>query len=117
MAVVLLLGAVFVLVWVRPPHPRPPANRPGMTKVQSDMETILRAADIVRDNTGSYPASVREMVDPDGPLEVFPLDPWGREYRYEIIDGTPRVSCLGKDGVEGGEGESADLVWPELENP
>lgn len=85
------------------------------------MDTILRAADIFHAATGSYPGSVREMVDgvakdkdgePINSLEKFPLDPWGREYRYEILGGRPQVTCLGRDGVEGGEGENDDLVRP-----
>ena len=86
------------------------------------MDTILRAADIFHTTTGRYPGSVREMVDakdkdgqPINSLERFPLDPWGREYRYEILDGSPRVTCLGKDGVEGGEGEDEDHVRPDPE--
>jgi hypothetical protein len=47
-----------------------------------------------------------------GSLREFPKDPWGHEYMYELVNGHPVAKCLGKDGTEGGEGESADLQEP-----
>jgi general secretion pathway protein G len=52
----------------------------------------------------------------DGPYlkKVVPLDPWGREYYYESPgtynpDGYDLYS-LGRDGLEGGDDEDADVV-------
>ena len=41
----------------------------------------------------------------------LPLDPWGREFRYELTaDGMkPRIYSLGADDAPGGEGENADI--------
>ena len=38
-------------------------------------------------------------------------DPWGRLYLYEVDDGRDgfTVVSFGRDGVEGGEGDDADI--------
>src|SRR3989442_3394995 len=104
-AALLVAGLVFVRI---PRENRVPSRRHKVTKAISDMDIILRAADFFHATTGRDSGSLREQVDakdkdgqPINTLEKFPLDPWGREYRYEILDGSPRVTCLGKDGVEG----------------
>lgn len=41
-------------------------------------------------------------------------DPWGRAFRFELLDDDgrhARVFSLGHDGRPGGEGCDADLVW------
>lgn len=50
----------------------------------------------------------------------IPLDPWGRTYVYRSPGEYDRsgydIYSLGRDGVEGGEGEDADIVsWKELQ--
>ncbi len=46
--------------------------------------------------------------------EFVPLDPWGREYLYELAEDGQRVRVysLGRDGTEGGTGEDADIGRP-----
>ncbi|MCI0569935.1 MAG: type II secretion system protein GspG [Myxococcaceae bacterium] len=39
----------------------------------------------------------------------IPQDPWGRPYIYEETGGVGRITSLGRDGREGGEGEDADI--------
>lgn len=41
-----------------------------------------------------------------------PVDPWGREYEYRCPgqNGDYDIICYGADGVEGGEGDNADIV-------
>lgn len=41
----------------------------------------------------------------------MPLDPWGREFRYELGGNglKPRIFTLGADDAPGGEGENADI--------
>ena len=87
-------------------------------KARLDMEEVRRTAEAFYHEQGRYPASIEEMVGasaPDGSpglasLDELPRDPWGREYLYELVRGEPRVTCLGSDGAEGGEGEAADIV-------
>lgn len=41
-----------------------------------------------------------------------PVDPWGRDYEYRCPgqNGDYDIICYGADGVEGGEGDNADIV-------
>jgi general secretion pathway protein G len=40
----------------------------------------------------------------------LPVDPWGREYGYELASpGRPRIFSLGADGQPGGAGDDEDL--------
>jgi len=97
-----------------------PTHCPGRNKVDADLRCILTVAQAISTDTGRWPESIEEMVDAktaDGKpaiasLEKLPKDPWFHEYKYEIIDGSARVTCLGKDGVPGGEGEAIDVVIP-----
>lgn len=94
-----------------------------MLKVERDLQTILDASNMIQTQTGFYPESIEELVNPKdengndlvGGLEKFPKDPWGNEYDYELVGGKPLVRCLGADGVEGGEGENEDKQKPEEE--
>lgn len=88
-------------------------------KVELDVKAILAAAQVIEAHTGVWPETIGAMVSPrasDGtPLVGLtdpPLDPWGRDYEYQLGDGGPTVRCLGRDGREGGEGEDRDVVWP-----
>ncbi len=91
------------------------------TQIESELRNILTVAQAIYTDTGKWPESIEEMVNPqsqDGKppiasLEKFPKDPWGNEYRYEILDGQARVTCLGNDNAEGGEGEAEDVIRPE----
>ena len=52
-----------------------------------------------------------------GSLQEHPQDPWGNEYVYKIVGGKVTVTCLGSDGVEGGEGEASDLTLFKEDEP
>ena len=85
------------------------------TKVRNDLKTIIQAADLYKIANGSYPSSIDELRSPREtgsaaePYLKEAIDPWMRPYLYEVLpDGKPRAWCLGRDGVEGGEGEDAD---------
>ena len=73
----------------------------------------------------SLPATLQELVT--GPADWegewhsllsdldVPLDPWGNEYHYAILDeeaGEFVVICYGRDGMPGGEGSAADIRYP-----
>jgi general secretion pathway protein G len=69
-------------------------------------------------NQGKYPDSLNELVQKDDQGYSYlegdnvPTDPWGTEYLYEPPGGgqpNPTITCLGKDGVTGGEGDNADF--------
>jgi len=62
------------------------------------------------------PADERRARGWKGPYlfntDVVPPDPWKNDYIYQTTDtGDPpfEIICLGKDGVQGGEGNNADI--------
>ena len=60
-----------------------------------------------------YPESISTLAD-DGFFKTREIlkDPWGREYEYRCPgqNGDYDIICYGADGVEGGEGDNADIV-------
>ncbi len=94
-------------------------------KIKSDLREIYKAAEIYQVVTGSFPNSIEELrtgKDPQGNDIGATIgdakDPWNVEYVYELgSEGKPRIRCLGKDGVEGGEGINKDYAYPESSNP
>lgn len=96
---------------------------------RSQMEMLGAALDAYRLDNGSYPSTAQGLAalwnEPttDRPANWRgpylrrrpPSDPWGRPYVYHF-PGTdnPRgydLLSLGADGLPGGEGEDADLLW------
>lgn len=89
------------------------------------IEELGAALDIFRLETGRYPTSqegLRALVEQPGDLpnwngpylkkRTVPDDPWDRPYQYRSPGqhGEYDLYTLGRDGVEGGEGEEADVV-------
>jgi len=85
----------------------------------ASMRAILDAAEMYRALGTDYPSSIQEMLDargemgrPNPIIKGETIDPWNRPFEYTLIDGSPQVRCLGRDGMEGGEGEDSDIVMP-----
>jgi len=81
--------------------------------------------DVYRLETGDYPSNdegLKALIENpgdkpgwNGPYlkkKVVPMDPWGREYHYQMPGehGDFDLYSLGKDNAQGGEGENADIV-------
>lgn len=114
--VITIIGIISSIVVVKYQHV---PERGRAVKVKADLEAIVDAADLIYVMTGGYPDSIREMVnamDADGRsiggLEKLPTDPWGHEYLFAVDEGQAYATCLGSDGVEGGEGEARDVTVP-----
>jgi hypothetical protein len=86
------------------------AARRFPTRRASDVViAVARAIERYRDDRNAFPSNLRDLV----PTYLTDLanDPWGRPLIYESTSRSTYVlKCLGADGVEGGAGESADLV-------
>jgi general secretion pathway protein G len=79
-------------------------------RARVDLSTIVNATDLFRLQRGRLPHDLQELVeDQHGTLRETPVDPWGRAYHLEVTGSRYEVSCLGADGLAGGEGEDADL--------
>ena len=89
------------------------------TKAKADMQRYRTAATAIYSFTGSWPPSLTDLIDPhskDGVelpgVDEIRKDPWGHDYLYELTEKGPVLRSLGRDGMEGGEGEDADLTIP-----
>src|SRR5262245_60156892 len=94
------------------------------TRVMQDLRQILTVAESIYLEQGRYPDTIEEMINVKteggqegmASLESYPKDPWNHEYVYEVLDGKPKVTCLGSDNQPGGDGEAADVTLPAAED-
>lgn len=99
-------------------------SKVGSTKTKTaavQMEMISTALDTYRLDMGDYPSTLNELRSStkpqwDGPYlpKDVPLDPWNNPYIYTVPgeNGQPySMKSYGKDGVAGGEGENADVIY------
>ncbi|RME50697.1 MAG: type II secretion system protein GspG [Deltaproteobacteria bacterium] len=123
MVVVLILGMIASLVGVKVFGIFQKSQRDAV-KVQ--MNTFKGALDLFKLNCGFYPSTEQGLeallsppsvgrqcknFTPGGYIESIPLDPWGNPYVYIAGSGGAPYDIIsyGADGVEGGEGEDADI--------
>lgn len=103
-------------------------------RIKGDFATMKTALQSYRLDNYNYPTTEQGLealvsktdIDPvprkfpdEGYIEKLPKDPWQRPYVYIApSDEHPfDVYTLGRDGVEGGEGEDADLsYWDDLDD-
>lgn len=95
-------------------HSFGPTCRP---KVHVDMDRIRDALEAYAgDHGGLYPESLAVLVTADEQGRRYlsqyrlPRDPWNREYVY-VPGHPPNVLTYGRDGVQGGTGEDADVDY------
>ena len=99
-------------------------SRAKSQTASAQIENLEGALDLFLLDVGRYPSQnegLRALVAApnqvrgwNGPYldeDELPLDPWGNDYHYAFLaqSDKPRVYSLGRDNVEGGEGEDADL--------
>ena len=90
-------------------------DKPGearITKARSDIRAIESALNIYRLDHHRYPTTDEGLAALTGKyLPRLPVDPWDRPYLYLSpgVHGDIDIYTLGRDGLEGGEGEDADI--------
>lgn len=102
-------------------------DKAKIVTARSQLETFSLALDSYYMDVGDYPSqedgldalwqkpsSANDENGWDGPYlsKAVPKDPWGNEYTYVVPgeNGLPYGICsYGKDGMEGGEGNDADI--------
>jgi hypothetical protein len=94
---------------------------PTTRRSTGDAEADLgpRAADHRAAGLSSSPASSSRsscrcygeepLLDPDKATEGKVLDPWNNEYVYRVEGTSFEIVSYGEDGVQGGEGDAADI--------
>jgi general secretion pathway protein G len=121
MVVILIIGLLALLIV---PNVTGVSDRARATKAQADLSALKQALSAFYIDNGYYPTTdqgLQALITPPtngripayyprgGYLQSIPPDPWGTPYVY-YSDGTSFVlKSLGADGVEGGEGNNADL--------
>lgn len=93
------------------------------SRALSDIQNVSKLLQVFRTDTGRYPTTEEglealrtqpaDVTDWRGPYTVNPIpnDPWGSPYNYEFLgDDTFALYSFGADGVEGGEGNDADII-------
>jgi general secretion pathway protein G len=121
MIVVFIVGLLATLVAPRLMGRTDEARR---VKATADLATLAQALDLYRLDNGSYPttpqglaalverpttAPVPRAWREGGYVEEVPADPWGHAYVYVATGDRFVLKSLGGDGVEGGEGNAADI--------
>lgn len=116
--VVVILGLLMSLVAPQM-FSKVSSTKTKTARVQMDM--LATALDTYRLDIGDYPGSLNELRSSskagwDGPYlpKSIPLDPWNNPYIYVVPGQNGALYSLksfGKDGVDGGEGENADIVY------
>ena len=86
------------------------------------IEALGNSIELYRLEVGTYPPTLAALVKKpagvdrwNGPYlrkSTLPQDPWNRDYQYRMPGehGDYDLYSLGADGVEGGEGNNADIT-------
>jgi len=121
MVVVFILGLLVTLVAPRIVGRTDEARR---TKAAADVKGIEEALHLYKLDNGIYPTTdqglqalvtrpesgnVPRRWNPDGYLDVVPVDPWGNPYAFLSDGDRYTLKSYGADGAEGGEGKYADI--------
>jgi len=98
------------------------AERARVVKARTEIAEMRDALGLFFIDNAFYPSSLQGLVTKPGDREVknwppggymptIPKDPWGNEYLYVSpgVNHPFEITCLGADGVEGGEGFDADI--------
>lgn len=126
MVVVAILGLLAAMIV---PNVIGQGEQARVDLAKSNMASIASALDMFRLHNSRYPTTeegLRALVErpsnarswPEGGyLSRLPEDPWGNDYVYISpgSSGPYDLISLGADGVEGGEGNNADLNYRELQ--
>ena len=123
MVVIVIIGLLATVVMI---NVMPSQDRAMAEKARADVSVLEQAVETYRLENLAYPrteqgldALVRapaglarpERYRKDGYVRRLPADPWGNTYQYRQPGehGAFDIYSLGADGVEGGEGDAADI--------
>jgi general secretion pathway protein G len=119
MIVVVIIGMIMGLVG---PNVMKKLQKAKHQNAKNQIKLLCNAVDDYYLDMSEYPGRLDDLVQNsghekwDGPYLTppkVPLDPWGKEYRYEVpaSQGSSPYGLYsyGADNASGGEGESADV--------
>jgi general secretion pathway protein G len=123
MVVIVILGLLAAVVVI---NVLPNQDKAMVGKAKADISLLEQALEMYRLNNLTYPSTADglqalvtapssltqpQRYQPGGYIKKLPSDPWGRPYQYANPGrrGAIDIYTLGADGIEGGEGENADI--------
>lgn len=125
LVVIVILGLLATVVVI---NVLPSQDRAMVEKARADVSTLEQSLEMYRLDNLTYPTTAQglaaltavpsglvrpERYRPGGYVRRLPEDPWGRPYQYAFPGRRnatgPDVWSFGADGVEGGEGNDADV--------
>lgn len=123
MVVIVIIGLLSTVVMI---NVMPSQDRAMSEKARADISVLEQAVETYRLDNLAYPRSEHglgallkappglarpERYRQGGYIRRLPEDPWGNAYQYRQPgrQGSFDVFSYGSDGVEGGEGDAADL--------
>ena len=89
-----------------------------ITVAKTNIDILKQAVEAYRmDNFLKLPSSLEELLQPNENHLNKPyiekaedlIDPWGNPYVYQVQGSDFEIISYGADGMEGGEGENADI--------
>ncbi|MBR7121815.1 MAG: type II secretion system major pseudopilin GspG [Lentisphaeria bacterium] len=120
--VVIVIVILVTLASIATPMYMNYVSKANIGAAKSQVQLLADAVQGYRTDNNSYPSedsgldalveNVEDLESWNGPYieGSLPKDPWGNDYLYRLDeDGRFEIICLGADGEEGGEGESADI--------
>ncbi len=120
MTIIAIMGTIVVI------NVLPRMNQARGDKAKIDIARLSQALEYYNLDTSTYPETLDVLVgaqsggderaNPDGYIKILPDDPWGNPYNYAYPGDNGRFDLwsYGADGVEGGEGNDADITnWQE----
>jgi general secretion pathway protein G len=122
LVVVVIMGLFVGLVGVNLFRRADEAKR---TAARTQIDSFMTAVGAYKLDTGNFPTTEQGLlalrVKPDGVMQWagpylpkdIPTDPWAHAYLYKYPGehgDEPDIVSLGADGMEGGEGNNADIV-------
>jgi general secretion pathway protein G len=118
MVVIVILGLMATVAAV---NLLPHITKSKREMARFSMTEIAKAIDLFYLDQGRLPASLQELDSRPGNAKEWPeggylkkgvpKDPWGNDYLYRMPGASRKFDliCAGADGVEGGEGDNADI--------
>ena len=116
MTIIAIMGTIVVI------NVLPRMNQARGDKAKIDIARLSQALEYYNLDTSKYPETLEALVtpqsggderaNPDGYIKILPDDPWGNPYNYAYPGDNGRfdIWSYGADGVEGGEGNDADIT-------
>ncbi|WP_305067897.1 type II secretion system major pseudopilin GspG [Luteimonas sp. MC1828] len=123
MVAIVIIGLLSTVVMI---NVMPSQDRAMTEKARADISVLEQAMETYRLDNLAYPSTAQgldallkapaglarpERYRKGGYIRRLPTDPWGNAYQFRQPgrDGSFDVFSFGADGVEGGEGDGADI--------